>query len=131
MEGGLNMKHGPHWENHCEHPTDTFVGTIGESTEHEFVDVYVYKPKKANIYKVCLRYGEQADDYLSPYGDVNTFLYSTDNRQNTNPFDRDTYRIVLSLTDNRGDYSTDTYRLAAELIHARCEFVVNIKQMED
>ena len=104
------MKHRPHWENHCEHPTDTFVGTVRYTIEHEFVDVYVYKPKKANIYKVCLRYGEQADDYLSPYGDVSTFLLNT---------------------DSRGEYSTDTYRLAAELIHHRCEFIVNTKQMED
>ena len=104
------MKHRPHWENHCEHPTDTFVGTVRYTIEHEFVDVYVYKQRVTNHYKVCLRYGEQADDYLSPYGDVSTFLLNT---------------------DSRGEYSTDTYRLAAELIHARCEFVVNIKQMED
>ena len=70
----------------------------------------MYKPKKANISKVCLRYGEQADDYLSPYGDVGTFLYNV---------------------DSGGEYSTDTYRLAAKLIHDRCEFIVNIKQMED
>ena len=104
------MKHWPHWENHCEHPTESFVGTIRDTTEHEVVDVYVYKQRVTNIYKVCLRYGEQADDYLSPYGDVGTFLYNV---------------------DSGGEYSTDTYRLAAELIHDRCEFIVNIKQMED
>ena len=104
------MKHWPHWENHCEHPTESFVGTIRDTTEHEVVDVYVYKQRVTNHYKVCLRYGEQADDYLSPYGDVGTFLYNV---------------------DSGGEYSTDTYRLAAELIHDRCEFIVNIKQMED
>ena len=104
------MKHWPHWENHCEHPTESFVGTIRDTTEHEVVDVYVYKQRVTNHYKVCLRYGEQADNYLTPYGDVGTFLY---------------------ITDRRGEYSTDTYRLAAELIQDRCEFIVNIKQMED
>ena len=104
------MKHWPHWENHCEHPTESFVGTIRDTTEHEVVDVYVYKQRVTNHYKVCLRYGEQADKYLTPYGDVGTFLYNV---------------------DSGGEYSTDTYRLAAELIHDRCEFIVNIKQMED
>ena len=104
------MKHWPHWENHCEHPTESFVGTIRDTTEHEVVDVYVYKQRVTNHYKVCLRYGEQADNYLAPYGDVGTFLYNA---------------------DRRGEYSTDTYRLTAELIHDRCEFIVNIKQMED
>ena len=104
------MTHGPHWENHCDHPTDTFVGTIRDTTEHEVVDVYVYKQRVTNHYKVCLRYGEQADNYLAPYGDVGKFLYNT---------------------DMRAEYSIDTYRLAAELIHSRCEFIVNIKQMED
>ena len=70
----------------------------------------MYKQRVTNIYKVCLRYGEQADNYLAPYGDVGKFLYNT---------------------DMRAEYSIDTYRLAAELIHSRCEFIVNIKQMED
>jgi hypothetical protein len=104
------MKHGPHWENHCEHPTNSFVGTIRDTSEHEVVDVYVYKQRVTHLYKVCLRYGEQADKYLTPYGDVGTFLYNTDSRE---------------------EYSTDTYRLAAKLIHDRCEFIVNIKQMEE
>ena len=104
------MTHWPHWENHCEHPTYAFVGTVRDTTEHKVVDVYVYKQRVTNMYKVCLRYGEQADKYLTPYGDIGTFLYNT---------------------DSRAEYSTDTYRLAAELIHDRCEFIVNIKQMED
>ena len=104
------MTHWPHWENHCEHPTDTFVGTIRDTTEHEAVDVYVYKQRVTNVYKVCLRYGEEGQQYLSPYGDVGTFLFDT---------------------DRRAEYSTNTHRLAAELIHSRCEFIVNIKQMED
>ena len=72
--------------------------------------MYMCTSNETNHYKVCLRYGEQADNYLAPYGDVGTFLYNT---------------------DNRGEYSTDTYRLAAKLIHDRCEFIVNIKKMED
>ena len=108
------MKHGPHWENHCEHPTNSFVGTIRDTSEHEVVDVYVYRKRGDGIcnalYKVCLRYGEEGQQYLSPYGDIGTFLYNT---------------------DRKGEYSTDTYRLAAELIRSRCEFVVNVKQMED
>ena len=105
--------HWPHWENHCEHPTDSFVGTIRDTTEHEVVDVYVYK--QPNMHKVCLRYGEEGQQYLSPHGDVGTFLYNA---------------------ECEADYLTDTYRLAAELIRSRCDFEVNIKtvvytQMED
>ena len=100
------MTHWPHWENHCEHPTDSFVGTIRDTNEYEVVDVYVYKQPDTNYYKVCLRYGEEGQQYLSPQGDVGTFLYNA---------------------ECDADYLTDTHRLAAELIRSRCDFEVNIK----
>ena len=43
------MKHWPHWENHCAHHADTFVGTIRDTTEHEVVDVYVYKQRDESL----------------------------------------------------------------------------------
>jgi len=60
------MTHRPHWGNHCKHPPKSFVGTIRDTHEHEFVDVYVYQNKTTPEFKICLRYGEQEDQYLSP-----------------------------------------------------------------
>ena len=58
----------PKFEDHCLHGTESYVGSLTDEDEAVY-DVYVYE---SDIYgppgepHVCLRYGDEGADYLSP-----------------------------------------------------------------
>jgi len=65
---------GPKWTDHCNHPEGTYLCSFqytvltGGSPDHEFVDMYVYPDTKwaGSTQSVCLRVGNEGDEYHSP-----------------------------------------------------------------
>jgi hypothetical protein len=54
------------WTDHCEHPEDSYLGTVWfmEGGKRQAWDVYVYpEPEGAHL---CFRYGEKPEQYISP-----------------------------------------------------------------
>ena len=63
----------PYWTDHCTHGHDTYVAsfihwTLGEEGEkHAKVDIYIF-PDDYYGHEICLRYGDDGPEYLSPTG---------------------------------------------------------------
>jgi len=59
---GVSIYPGPVWENCCEHPSETYMGTIEEwhfkPIKAEFVDVYLHAGS------LCIRRSDEPSDYM-------------------------------------------------------------------
>ena len=54
----------PKFHDHCDHSDAAFVQTL--SHDGQDYDVYAYVPHGAQEVNVCLRYGSEGHEYLSP-----------------------------------------------------------------
>jgi hypothetical protein len=56
----------PIFENHCNHSKESYVGSFFFDGWH---DVYVFpNPRYDKIGEVCIRYGNEGSEYISPGG---------------------------------------------------------------
>ena len=99
-----NQKETPEHIDQCDHPKGSFVGSIQHlNHEHkeEWLDVYVYEDKIDGT-SVCIRYGSEGSQYISP-GSI--------------------FNVIQSGMQRRGD----AYELAFHVIkkHGKITFVRN------
>ena len=62
---------GPRWQDHCEHLPGSYVGTVmvnfpSKTSDLQPLDVYVYENRLRLRQDVCIRYGNEPEDYYSP-----------------------------------------------------------------
>jgi len=78
----MNMlvKDKPHYENHCEHSKDEFVGSILSVVGKDIksIDVYIFKHEGFKTQDVCIRFGEKPEDYYSA-GELFDFILRANN----------------------------------------------------
>lgn len=60
----MNAPPTPHYKDSCGHGAACFRGTCVETLNGKSVDVYVFTD--AGSPNVCLRFGDDAEDYYSP-----------------------------------------------------------------
>lgn len=88
----------PHYENHCNHADEEFVGTmeIVNKIKDQYVtskfDVYVFADSYEG-HHVCVRYGNEPEEYLSP-GHVTNIAKS----------EREIYQGALRLILEKGRF---------------------------
>ena len=109
-------KRRPHWHDCCEHPKGSYIGTI-EDTASGTIDVYVY-PDSFHGCSVCLRYGSEGPQYISP-GGLGWFLRAAGIHEE---------RAVLKADPRGPGYSRDAYCQAAELIINQGVFTFKLRE---
>jgi hypothetical protein len=76
----------PYWTDHCTHGHDCYVGSfihyerLEKGERKTKVDIYIY-PDDYYGHEVCLRYGEEDSEYMSPTG-LAPFMRSAAHDQN-------------------------------------------------
>ncbi len=84
------------FKNRCGHLAEEYVGTISDVEKvngewmERFYDVYVFADKHFG-HEVCIRYGNEPSEYLSP-GTIDMMVRST----------REIYRKTMSLIEEQG-----------------------------
>jgi len=80
--------------NGCNHKDNEFIGTIhvyeGVLIGWKYYDVYVYEDKYEG-HNICLRYGNEPEEYLSPSTLIMALLSS-----------REQYKVAAKLISERG-----------------------------
>lgn len=95
---------GPKWEDHCEHPEGSYVGSFscvyrlgaGGSLTEEKCDLYVYESRRQDLADeqgACIRFGNEPQEYYSPI-DVQNILSASDHEP---------YRSAMALLKNKGN----------------------------
>ncbi len=87
------QKDTPEYTDKCEHPEDSYIGSIqqGPNQDNKWLDVYVYEDSTLGQ-NICIRYGKNDQDYYSP-GDV--------------------FQLVANITINHG---IEAYHLATRVM---------------
>lgn len=69
----LGIVPGPRWKDCCEHAKESYVATfeIWDKGKCEVYDLYVFDQRGRS--EVCLRFGDEPGDYISP-GNVGQLL---------------------------------------------------------
>lgn len=72
----IQLRRERYWDNACDHSEETYVGSARfteycyvngkREAEERFIDVYVFHEEFANTQDVCIRYGHEGPDYISP-----------------------------------------------------------------
>jgi hypothetical protein len=79
----------PHFPNCCNHPEGTFVAPF--EFEGRKYDIYVYPGDAIPRPHVCMRYGDERHEYISP-GPLDVFLQSS----YASALYRDAVRVLLN-----------------------------------
>jgi hypothetical protein len=102
IEALHKQQYKPVFHDHCNHLQGSYVGSITD-LEGKWYDIYVYKATlNKNSQDVCIRYGEEDSQYISPGS-------------------------LLNVLDN---LKSEVYELAAHVIlkHGTIEFIRDPKQ---
>lgn len=72
---------GPVWTDCCQHPPESYVASFEianyQRQQMEHYDLYVYASKCSGKQDVCIRYGDECSQYISP-GPLGGFLTHND-----------------------------------------------------
>ena len=77
----LAMVQGPIWPNGCEHEEGTYVASFEifnfKQNKIDKYDLYLFQDRGSKCQHVCIRYGKEGSEYISP-GDLGGFLARSD-----------------------------------------------------
>jgi len=70
MESMYKQKDKPQFKDHCNHPDNSYIGSI-QDVDGNWLDIYVYKDATMKETTVCIRFGDEGQEYYSPGNIVN------------------------------------------------------------
>ena len=106
IEDGFDTRKNPYWENKCEHYDDEYVGSINfvtvENKKYITVkfDIYVYENKSEQCQHICIRYGDNINEYISA-GTIPQFIQASQINSD--------YRKVLDFLLLKGKFCFERY----------------------